>query len=407
MITIDSWKPIDIAILGITGATVLFTAFGAWYTIPWRRKSRREESTKEFNVFWQGRAVLELFFAFWVGAQLLRLSSIWSSRSFVFPSNVTNWTGAGWLCRVYITVAMGLLQPFCSLLTLLMFTSALKRSPLPPRTSSSFGPKRRSRKGFPNTRLFLMTFLATLPFLAAQTVVAWLSLAITYQGQQPEMNPRSVLGYFFATFWFGSEQQCDGAEGCAMCVFPASTVIIHLIFTVVLVIMLGVTASRVSAAVLNRELKRRLRMFWALDSLLMIAGAGALGGSIITGPFNWVNQGCWIGYFVTVVATILLTSWEVVIWPVRDVNRLSKRLKQWADPFVDSPTRETGEGYIKAMPSRSSHLLDMQPSSITHNSRSEVIAPEGSASIVSGSNTARSLEGHAPPPMALEPPTYR
>lgn len=49
-----------------------------------------------------------------------------------------------------------------------------------------------------------------------------------------------------------------------------------------------------------------------------------MGGSIVKGPFTWVNQGCWLGYFLSVVATVLLVSWDVVVWPVRDLSRLNK-----------------------------------------------------------------------------------
>lgn len=42
-----------------------FALFGAWYAIPWRQRSRRAGTTKEFNVFWQGRATLEVFSAAW------------------------------------------------------------------------------------------------------------------------------------------------------------------------------------------------------------------------------------------------------------------------------------------------------------------------------------------------------
>lgn len=57
---------------------------------------------------------------------------------------------------------------------------------------------------------------------------------------------------------------------------------------------------------------------------LPCSGAGALGGSIVKGPFSWVNQGCWLGYFASVVGTVALVSWEVVIWPVHDVSVLQK-----------------------------------------------------------------------------------
>ena len=56
--------------------------------------------------------------------------------------------------------------------------------------------------------------LATAPVAAAQAVAAWLSLVLrTGGGEAPEEAPRSVLGYFFAAFWYGDAEQCDGQAG--------------------------------------------------------------------------------------------------------------------------------------------------------------------------------------------------
>jgi hypothetical protein len=68
-------------------------------------------------------------------------------------------------------------------------------------------------RGSPNKRLLGLTLLATLPALAAQAVVAWIGLVIRSRGQPPEEQPRSVLGYFFAVFWHGDAQQCNGELG--------------------------------------------------------------------------------------------------------------------------------------------------------------------------------------------------
>ncbi|GAB4816345.1 hypothetical protein N2152v2_003391 [Parachlorella kessleri] len=370
MPTINSFRAADYAVLGVAGAGIAFALFGAWFTIPWRRRSRRAEITREFNILWQGRATLELFCALWVASQLLRVSSVWGANSFIFPDLVTDWTGAGWFCRIYLTAALGFFQPFCSLLALLMLTGVTRRKM----------PLAEAAEGGGNSSSSSST----------SGVIAWLGLIIKPGGFHPEDRPRSVLGYFFASFWRGDVQQCGGDEGCTLCTFPAAAVIAQGLFSAAYLVVLWVTSSRMAAAVLNKRLKRRLRFFQWAYSVLPVAGVGALGGSIVTGPFSWVNQGCWLGYFASVVATVALLSWELVIWPVHDLRRVNKRLKLWTNPsdnLADSP--EDG-GYIKAVPRQQSLGV--------------VREERGSAGDMASQGSVEQQD-FVPAPMAASPPT--
>ena len=117
---------------------------------------------------------------------------------------------------------------------------------------------------------------------------------------------------------------------CTLCVFPAASAVVHLVWTVAFVAALRLAAARVSAAVLNAALRRRLRGLAAAACLLAGAGAGAVGASVAWGPFSWANQGCWLGYVATVAATVGLVVWEAVVSPVRALRAVSKvRRGQW------------------------------------------------------------------------------
>lgn len=70
-----------------------------------------------------------------------------------------------------------------------------------------------ARRPNPNRRLLGLALLATAPVAAAQGVAAWLSLVLRTGGERPEQQPHSVLGYFFAAFWYGDQRQCGGSEG--------------------------------------------------------------------------------------------------------------------------------------------------------------------------------------------------
>lgn len=154
-------------------------------------------------------------------------------------------------------------------------------------------------------------------------MIAWLGVAVQYQGRPIEASPRSVLGIFFATYWAGSPQQCGtsdtdvglpagapagaqpvmlasteapgsggaapeepeelGGGGCTACVFPAAAVIAQGLFTLAFLAALWVTSARLVAAVLNTRLKRRVRLFQAAYSLLAVAG-GPPGASCLHVP---------------------------------------------------------------------------------------------------------------------------
>lgn len=273
MATLEDYRPADYAVIGAAGLAAVFALFGAWFTIPWRRRSRTAKGTREFNPLWRGRAALELLCALWVLVQMLRLTSLWGASSVVFGGGVTAWTSSGWMCRAYLAASLGVLQPLCSLTTLLLIATAVSRK---------FGPDPQQR---PAARVACLAVGLAAPVAAVQGLFAFMSLFLRYQGQPPEAQPRSALGIFFATYWRGDAQQCGGSGGgsgggggCAACTFPAASVIAHAAFTAAYVGALALLSSRTAAAALNQHLRRRVRVFQALESALAIAGERGAGG---------------------------------------------------------------------------------------------------------------------------------
>ena len=132
----------------------------------------------------------------------------------------------------------------------------------------------------PAARIFGLALLCALPVAIAQAAIAWVSLAVTQNGGHYEDSPRTVLAYFFATYWVGTPEQC-GAEGgaggavgtCSLCVFPAAAAIAHLAWTLPFLWALWAAARRTTAAAMNHALQRRLRLFVAAWSALALAGA--------------------------------------------------------------------------------------------------------------------------------------
>ncbi|KAL4431463.1 hypothetical protein ABPG75_006719 [Micractinium tetrahymenae] len=342
--SLGAFEPADYAVIAASGLTAGLAVLAGAYTVPWRCCGRsagsgspgKQAPTRDFNVLWHGRAALSLLSATWALSLLLRVSSLWGANSFLLPPGAAAWAGSGWMCRIYLTASLGFLHPFCACTTLLMLTAALSRRHRP------------DALRHPNARLLGRVLLCTLPSAAAQAVIAWLGLAVQSQGEPVEATPRSLLGVFFATYWRGDAQQCSSGrtEGdpelaeCAACTFPAAAAIAHALFATALLAALCVTSSRLAAAVLNQRLKRRMRAFQAAYSLLTVIGVAAVGASVAWGPFTWANQACWLVLAGSSLLTVLLVEWEVVVWPVRDLRAVDKRLVLWADAFAAASVEE-------------------------------------------------------------------
>jgi hypothetical protein len=374
--------------------------------------------------------------------QILRLALLWGPYSIVAPTSVTNWTGAGWLCRIYLTAALGIAAPLSSWFFLFLLaagktetdTSTLslankyynaqqqhqfgypsarsttpspqpitiqrdssthsslhRETPPPPRTTTTpTGRTNRNRTSHSRGgvhkrvgRAFLFALLCTLPITLLQTGAAWVSYWVDYQGVEIEQQPRSLIGYFLATFWYGTMTQCDystsngsdsgsGNSGtsspsgaspagnnnsgttstspaannylastttsmavtnqqCTLCTFPAASAIIHLLWTLIFLFALWTVTARIAAAALNRALQKRLRILVVLYTIFAGIGCACVGVSVVEGPFSWINQGVWLGYVATVAATCLLLSWEVVIVPVHSSHVAGRRALEWQD----------------------------------------------------------------------------
>lgn len=438
MVSINSFRAADYAVLGISGAVTLAAGLTAIYSLPWRCcKWQRYEP---FNTFWRGKIVLEFILGLWAALQILRLPLLWGPYSIVAPDSVTDWTSDGWLCRIYLTAALGIAAPLSSWFFLfllaagkadtkrstlsladkyhyttqqLQYNSTLSISPqmilhgdnashynggtiqreTPSMTAarnrrgggggdyggdgsgSGSGHRRSSsrRSGVHKRvgRAFLFALLCTIPITLLQAGAAWVSYWVEYEGVEIEREPRTLIGYFLAVFWYGTPTQCDtnttpgtdtsstntgtpdstnanymannstntildstataSQQECTLCTFPAASAIIHLLWTFIFLFVLWTTTARIAAAALNRALQKRLRLLVALYTLFAGIGCACLGVSVVEGPFTWVNQAVWLGYVATVAATALLLSWEVVIVPVHSSHVAARRALEWQE----------------------------------------------------------------------------
>jgi hypothetical protein len=59
-------------------------------------------------------------------AQWLRLEAIWEPGSQIMPERVTTWGARGWMCRVYLCISLGMLQPLFLLTTALLCQQSIR-----------------------------------------------------------------------------------------------------------------------------------------------------------------------------------------------------------------------------------------------------------------------------------------
>ena len=175
--------------------------------------------------------------------------------------------------------------------------------------------------------------LATAVFGIAliQALIAWISVPMESLGLQVESDPRSALGIFFGTYWQGEGEDACGTRTtdpsyCTLCTFPAAAVLANFSWTCGYLLILWSTCLKISSTVVNKRLKLRIKTFAWVVGILSALGSGILAMTVATGPFSWVNQTGWLIYFSTVLGSVLVVSWELVVRPVYGIKQVEKAL---------------------------------------------------------------------------------
>ena len=59
-------------------------------------------------------------------SQWLRLEAIWEPGSQIMPEMVTAWGEEGWMCRIYLCLSLGMLQPLFLLTAMLLCQQSIR-----------------------------------------------------------------------------------------------------------------------------------------------------------------------------------------------------------------------------------------------------------------------------------------
>jgi hypothetical protein len=254
------------------------------YAFPWRRYWRRSGS---LNALWPTRALLECAIAALIASQVARLYSLfWNHGSPISSNKVTDWTSEGWMCRIYLTAGLGVFAPLTSFLAIFILNTG-RRTRSEERLGSlgygntaATGRSATARYAFVNVRILGLALACCLPVALLQAAIAWVGVWVHWRGQSFEDQPRSVPGYFLATFWYGNAEECGSrddevasdAHACVLCVFPAAAAVVHLMWTIAFLGTLWNVSFRLAETALNRAIKRRLRLFACMLTVFAAAG---------------------------------------------------------------------------------------------------------------------------------------
>jgi hypothetical protein len=336
MTSISSFVPADYTVWAISGvcfvtalADALFVLTSSNCCSPGPRSAPSTSnggSMSKSTTLWYPRLLMYTAMAFWGASLILPLNVLWGPSSVVAGTNVTNWTSQGWLCRIFITLALGITAPLACWLGLCILAVIMCRlkvtESLPPSGDGEIGrPPNMHCLGIDVGHVLqhsvIVSFLLVLPIAAAQSVIAWIGLTLQYNGGSLEESPTSSLGTFLAVFWYGNPTQCTASTSptneisttneyaCTMCVFPAASVIVHGIWTLMFAAALVYVTHRLCiSTLLSRKLKRTVVHFSLLMALGSIIGLVCMGTSIYyNNPFEWSHQGLWLGYVATILSS--------------------------------------------------------------------------------------------------------
>lgn len=374
MITANTLRTIDYAVLAVSGVCMLICFGAAAYAAPWTKAMREARASRQFNRLWLARMIMEIVAALWLLWELLRMLALWGVPS--RPGLASNRTSEQ-LCRIYLAFSLGLLQPLFYLLTLLLCQSSLS----PGRKRRQLGQERSAGS------VLWLAAAGTLPMLAVQVVLAWFSKI--FQSHDWEARNGSLPRYFFGVYNQGNAEQCAAASGgCIVCIYPAAMIIVSGIFSLTYLLGLCIVSSKLASRTINRRLLRRMRTLELGMDVLVVAGLALAGASVSTNPFNLVWQLLIIFYRASACLAALLATWLLVVVPVFVAKSADKQVAaEWHDDSGDLEEALTSNGsQLMASAPQEMVLLDKRgPGTLSDD--------VDASSVAEGSDTGGSIGG--------------
>ncbi|EIE19033.1 hypothetical protein COCSUDRAFT_67942 [Coccomyxa subellipsoidea C-169] len=330
MISYTAVRDFDYAVMAVSGLCFLLCLGTTISVLPWSRTLRQVHILVQFNIFWKIRTFLLLSGGFWLLAQWLRLDAIWEPGSQIMSPRVTDWAKEGWMCRIYLVISVGLLQPLFLLTALLLCRQSTSQSG--------------ATKGeWPNGRILCTAAIWTAPVFVSQLVIAFISLA--FKQQVGLGHRKSVLHHFFAPYAVGMPQECGAAEepasgvSCTRCAFPAASCIASVTLGACVLLLLLRATARMMRGVINRPLQRRIRIFHRTFAVALVIHEATQAVTTATSPFSWGFEVLWLASFLALPVLVAATCLPLALLPIWDTMSAG-RAWQLAGGRYEAPLQE-------------------------------------------------------------------
>jgi hypothetical protein len=252
---------------------------------------------------------------------LLRLQILWSRVSILFTYGFH--TDA--MCRLYIGVSFGLLEP--AFLLMVLFSCIYSVTPhQPPSETSS-----------PNLNIFALAVGLTIPMCAAQVFAALFSKIIT-QLRYHEL----LLSQFFKASYPVQPQQCPGDEtltdNCAVCVFPEFSTLISAAFTILYMAVFWHVTGKIARTAINKSISMQIRTLQVCVTVIYCSSVAFRGVTVLFHPYTLWFEFFRIGHALATFLLIVSVSFLLVWKPVRDGRIADRQITLQTASSTGQPT---------------------------------------------------------------------
>ncbi|CAM6105691.1 unnamed protein product [Calypogeia fissa] len=360
------------------------------YVLHFRSKIHKEQllALRDFNSLWVVRIIMIIFATLWGLVELLRLP-LMRRHGWVMHDMSFQWQAN--MCRTYVLLSMGLLEPCYFLSALFLVQGSLRNAPFTPRRSW-------------NGRVIGLIMLCCLPVFLAQLFFVVITPSFEFnEGYKADSEGYDgTLPYYFTRAF---EELQEPKDRVAVCTYPLFSTLALGLFGFFYNIYFLYLGWRLFSMVINRRLQLRVYGLVMAVVLLLPVHVMFLGLSVLSNPSEPVFEAMGFLGFLTVLFCTTVGEGILVVRPIADalavrwVFESDERRKRGtqdempADPILVSLSSLSVFGTERdeaAIGARQSLLGKITVTSNDHRSDADLmevaLIPMGNSGVSSGTN---------------------
>jgi hypothetical protein len=318
------------------------------YVLHFRCKIEKEHllALRDFNSLWVVRIIMIILATLWGLVELLRLPLMRRRGWMMHPMS---FQGQANMCRTYIVLSMGFLEPCYFLSALFLVQGSLRDAPFTPRRSW-------------NGRVIGLIILCCLPVFIAQLFFVVITPSFEFrQGHKVDYEgfSGSLPSYFTRAF---QELQEPEDRVHAVCTYPLFSTLALGLFGFFYNIYFLYLGWRLFSMVINRRLQLRVYGLVMAVVLLLPVHVLFLGLTVLSDPSHPFFEAMGFLGFLTVLFCTIVGQGILVIRPIADALAV-----RWVFEFQEEKKRNA-QGDITSEPI----LVTLSPLSVFGSDRDEV-----------------------------------